>query len=88
MSTGKISWMIDDHDWMTIIKVDGLAFPTIPEGEDAAKFRFEHMQKYKIGTRMSLENFCNNEDYNSLMWTIIPKDFVQDKSGRALTINV
>ena len=37
MSAGKISWMIDENDFMTIIKVDGLAFPTPINGEDAAK---------------------------------------------------
>ena len=78
MSAGKISWMIDENDFMTIIKVDGLAFPPPINGEDAAKSRIEHMQKYKIGMQMSLEQFCNNEDYNSLMWTIVPsnKDFI------------
>ena len=78
MSTGKISWMIDEKEWMTIIKVDGLAFPEPANGEDAAKSRFKHMQKYKIGTKISLEAFCNNTDYNSLMWTIVPsnQDFI------------
>ena len=78
MSAGKISWMIDENDWMTIIKIDGLAFPEPTNGEDAAKSRFKHMQKYKIGTKISLEAFCNNTDYNSLMWTIVPsnKDFI------------
>ena len=78
MSAGKISWMIDEKDWMTIIKIDGLAFPEPTNGEAAAKSRIKHMQKYKIGTKISLEAFCNNTDYNSLMWTIVPsnKDFI------------
>ena len=78
MSTGKISWMIDEKDWMTIIKIDGLAFPEPTNGEDAAKLRIKHMQKYKIGTKISLEQLCNNTDYNSLMWTIVPanQDFI------------
>ena len=78
MSAGKISWMIDENDFMTIIKIDGLAFPPPINGEDAAKSRIEHMQKYKIGTKISLEQFCNNTDYNSLMWTIVPanQDFI------------
>ena len=78
MSAGKISWMIDEKDWMTIIKIDGLAFPEPPNGEDAAKSRIKHMQKYKIGTKISLEQVCNNTDYNSLMWTIVPanQDFI------------
>ena len=78
MSAGKISWMIDEKDWMTIIKIDGLAFPEPTNGEDAAKSRFKHMQKYKIGTKISLEAFCNHTDYNSLMWTIVPanRDFI------------
>ena len=45
MSTGKISWMIDEKEWMTIIKVDGLAFPEPINGEDAAKSRFKHMHE-------------------------------------------
>ena len=78
MSAGKISWMIDEKDWMTIIKIDGIAFPEPTNGEDVAKARFKHMQKYKIGTKISLETFCNNTDYNSLMWTIVPsnRDFI------------
>ena len=88
MSTGKISWMIDDNDWLTIIKVDGLAFPKAEEGEDEAKARLKHMKKYKIGTRISLEQFCNNPDYNSLMWTIVPKDWTHSVTQRQLVINV
>ena len=42
------------------------------------RLRIKHMQKYKIGTRISLEQFCNNTDYSSLMWTIVPanRDFI------------
>jgi len=87
MSTGKISWMIDENDFMTIIKVDGLAFPTPINGEDAAESRVKHMQKYKIGTKMSLEQFCNNEDYNSIMWSIVPSS-KWTLSNLRLVINV
>ena len=73
---------------MTIIKVDGLAFPSPAEGEDAAKSRIKHMQKYKIGTRISLEQFCNNEDYNSIMWTIVPYVPKVSPTQRICVINV
>jgi len=79
--------MIDENDFMTIIKVDGLAFPTPINGEDAAKSRVKHMQKYKIGTKMSLEQFCNNEDYNSIMWSIVPSS-KWTLSNLRLVINV
>ena len=88
MSAGKISWMIDENDWMTIIKVDGLAFHTPAEGEDVAKSRIKHMQKYKVGTRISLDQFCNNEDYNSIMWTIVPENWTRSITQRGLVINV
>ena len=32
MSAGKISWMIDENDWMTIIKVDVWHSPLPPRG--------------------------------------------------------
>ena len=88
MSAGKISWMIDENDWMTIIKVDGLAFPSPAEGEDVAKSRIKHMQKYKVGTRISLDQFCNNEVYNSIMWTIVPENWTRSITQRGLVINV
>ena len=89
MSAGKISWMIDESNFMTIIKVDGLAFPAPVNGEDAAKSRFKHMQKYKIGTKISLETFCNNEDYNSIMWSIVPETkWTRSNADRRLVINV
>jgi len=89
VSAGKISWMIDENDWLTIIKVDGLAFPAPVNGEDAAKSRLKHMQKYKIGTQMSLEQFCNNEDYNSIMWSIVPETkWTRSNADRRLVINV
>ena len=89
MSAGKISWMIDESNFMTIIKVDGLAFPAPVNGEDAAKSRLKHMQKYKIGTKISLETFCNNEDYNSIMWSIVPETkWTRSNADRRLVINV
>jgi hypothetical protein len=81
VSAGRISWVIDEQDWMTIVKVDGLAFPAPAQGEDPAKSRLKHMQKYKVGTKISLETFCNNTDYNSIMWSIVP-------SKRNFVINV
>jgi len=89
MSAGKISWMIDENDFMTIIKVDGLAFPTPVNGEDAAKSRIKHMQKYKIGTKISLVQFCSNGDYNSIMWSIVPETkWTRSSADRRLVINV
>ena len=88
MSAGKISWTIDRNDWMTIIKVDGLAFPVPSNGEDGGKVRLNHMQKYKIGTKMSLEQFCNNTDYNSIMWSIVPTTHDLRGTDIKLVINV
>tara|TARA_R100001460_G_scaffold11988_7_gene27761 strand:- start:394 stop:693 length:300 start_codon:yes stop_codon:yes gene_type:complete len=99
MSIAKISWSFDaETEMMTILKVDGIAFPVakpdkkgkiVPLKSNSKAF-FSHMMKYRPGTTMSLDEFCSNQDYYGVMYTIVDLNGVEgvDLQNTKLTINV
>lgn len=100
MSIAKISWSFDaETEMMTILKVDGLAFPVTPQEtknkkivplKNNAKAFYNHLMKYRPGTTMTLNQFCANKDYYGVMYTIVDLNGVEgvDLQNTKLTINV
>tara|TARA_R100000988_G_C3939260_1_gene135389 strand:+ start:461 stop:763 length:303 start_codon:yes stop_codon:yes gene_type:complete len=100
MSIAKISWSFDaETEMMTILKVDGIAFPTVTQEKKTnkivplrsnSKAFYTHLMKYRPGTTMTLDQFCNNKDYYGVMYTIVDLNGVEgvDLQNTRLTINV
>jgi len=99
LSIAKISWSFDNEtETLTILKVDGMAFPVaqpdkkgkiVPLKNNSKAFH-THMMKYRPGTTITLDEFCKNQDYYGIMYSIVDLNTVEglQLNNTQLTINV
>jgi|TARA_R110000796_G_scaffold60694_1_gene140580 hypothetical protein len=100
MTIAKISWSFDaPTEMLTILKIDGMAFKqtgTVDQSNKIVELKNDHkafhahLMKYRPGTTITLDEFCNNPDYNGVLYTIVDMNGIEgvELKNTSLAINL